>query len=150
MQTTLPDQFETIQQQLEEYRESINENTFEVQSLFDYLREIDMKLERLSQRIDHLQLAREAPLSISLNDMEKNIFLALYTEAIPLSFREIAVKANVPLSMVPECISSLVEKGLTFVRSFYNNKLFIQLDPKWKELQAKENVINLSLQNFID
>ena len=61
----------------------------------------------------------------------------------------IAVKADVPKSLIADCISSMVEKGINFVRSFYNDKLFLKLDPQFKEEQAKQNTINLSLHSFI-
>lgn len=151
-QTKLTDGFEQIQQQLDEHLSTINENTSEVQALFDYLKEIDTKLDKLSQRVETLQLSH-SPLQkkpISLTQIERQVFVALYTEETPLSHQEIAVKANLPLSLVPECISSLIEKGVQFIRSFYGDKLFLKIDPRFKELQAKENLVNLSLRTFIE
>ena len=67
-----------------------------------------------------------------------------------LSYLEIAQKAGLSASIVPECISSLIQKGIPFRRSFFENQLFLSLEPQFKELQAKENVVNLSLQSFME
>ncbi len=151
MQTRLTDKFEKIEQQLEEHLSTINENTFEVQSLFDYLQQIESKVDKLSERLEHLQLFKEQECqkSLTLNQIESQVFFALYTEESPLSFNEIAVKTNLPVSLIPECLSSLAEKGVPFARSFYGDKLFLKLDPKFKELQARQNIINLSLETFM-
>ena len=85
-----------------------------------------------------------------MNKVERKIFLILYTEEIPLSYKEIAIKAELPLMLVPESISTLINKGIPFKRTLYNNQLFLKLDPEFKELQAKENVVNLSLQSFME
>ncbi len=150
MQTKLPEEFERIQQQLDEHLSTINENTFEVQALFDYLRELDAKMEKISQRLDALQLAQpQFPDLVALTQAEQQVFLALYTEETPLCFQEIAVKAKVPFSLVQEILSRLTEKGIPLLRSYYGAKLFLKLDPRFKELQAKEGIVHLSLQSFV-
>ena len=144
----MPD--EDIKQLLEEHLIAINENTAEIQAMFDYLQEIEHKVERLAQRVDQLQLVTEKQaMPLALTHLEKKVFLALYVEETPLCYQEIAVKTNLPVSLIPECISSLVAKCIPLQRSFYNEKLFLKLDPKFKEMQAKENVVNLSLQSFL-
>ena len=147
-------EFTAIRKMLEEHLASINDNTTEVQALFDYLQELEIKFEKVSQRLDHVQLSLGMPkpkLSIApLNQMERKVFLVLYTGESLLTYQEIAVKAEVSVSVVPECISSLIQKGVPFRRSFFENQLFVGLEPGFKELQAKENIINLSLQSFME
>ncbi len=141
-----------LRQVLEEHLQAINENTTEIQALFDYLQEVERKVDILSQRIDVLQLSSPAtrPLLCSLTHTEQKIFSVLYTEESPLSYMEIANRARLPVSLVPEFISALVNKGIPLERSFFNDQLFLKLDMKFKELQAKENILNLSLQSFIE
>ncbi len=158
MQTKLDD-FPELKQEFEEHLSAINENTAEIQVLFDFLQQLEKKIDGLGQRLDSLQLALKenshnqaltGKREFALTAMEKKIFLALYTESTPLSFQEIAVKANLPASLVPECISTLIEKGIPLTKSFYNDRLFLTLEPQFKEWQARENVINLSLQSFME
>ncbi len=143
-----------LQQALEEHLTAINENTTEIQALFDYLHELEIKHEKLAQRLDRLQLSHTKVLRkqalLPLNHTEKKIFMALYTDDTPLSFIELAERSGVPLALLPECISALSNKGIPFVRSFVNTQMFVKLDPEFKELQAKENVVNVSLQAFFE
>lgn len=143
-----------MRKMLEEHLAAINDNTAEVQALFDYLQELEIKLEKISQRLDQTQLSLGIPkpkISIApLNQMERKVFLVLYTGENLLTYQEIAVKAELSVSVVPECISSLIQKGIPFRRSFFENQLFVGLEPGFKELQAKENIVNLSLQSFME
>lgn len=147
-------QLEFIKQALEEHLSAINDNSSEIQALFDYLHQLETKVELLSQRLDSLQLQGQPLVERhtvkSLNHIEKKVFLILYTETTPVTFSEIAAKIDMPLSLVPECVSSLVQKGVPLCRTYFNDQLFIALDVKFKELQAKENVVNLSLQSFME
>ena len=147
-------ELQKIFQALEEHLSAINENTSEVQALFDYLQEVELKVDRLSQRLDQLQLGdtkQTQKASIyPLNQIEKKVFLVLYTEEAPLTFQEVAQKANLAIPLIPECLSSLVQKGIPLHRSYCRDQLVFTLDKQFKELQAKENVVNLSLQSFMD
>ncbi len=155
VQRTLPGVFQEVRQQIEQqfddHRAAINENTTEIQAVFDYLREIEGKIDALGQRVEHMLLSEKpaAPKEVAVTTMERDIFMALYMEEVPLSYGEIALKCNIPVSCVPDGLTSLSAKGIPFVRTFYGEKLFVKLDPKFKELQAKENIVNLSLESFI-
>ena len=46
-------EFHQVKQALEEHLNSINENTTEIQALFDYLQEMEIKVEKMSQRLDN-------------------------------------------------------------------------------------------------
>ena len=147
-------EFKEIRNVLEEHLSSINENTTEIQTLFDYLQEMEIKIDRFSQRLDNIQLSVGNPLEKPdikpLDQEEKKVFLLFYTENMPLSYSEISLKAKIPISMVPDYISSLIEKNVPLLRSMINNQVFFKLSPSFKEIQAKENLVNLSLMSFID
>ena len=147
-------EFKDIRQALEEHLSAINENTSEIQALFDYLQEMESKVDKFAQRLDHLQTGMGEPIPKHyvqpLNQVEKKVFLTLYTDESPLSYDEIASRARVPGSMVPDCVSALIQKNVPLLRSMVNNKMFFKLSPTFKELQAKDNIVNLSLQSFIE
>lgn len=151
---TMKKEFNSFKRILEEHLTSINENTTEIQTLFDFLQELDMKVDRLSQRVEQAQLLQgqsiPKPAVSPLDQTERRIFLTLYTEEAPLSYQELSTKSGLPLSLIPENISSLVQKGIPFQRSLFNGTLFLKLDPAFKEQQAKENIVNLSLQSFME
>lgn len=142
-----------VKQTISEHLSAINENTSELQSFFDYLHELDQKFEKLSQRLDQLQLQiqlpKEKPYVAPLNSTEKKVFLALYTEEAPLNCLELSQKSEVPFSIIREHLASLAQKGIPLVRSFCNSQTFFQIDSSFKEWQAKENIITLSLDAFL-
>ncbi len=143
-----------VRKMLEEHLAAINDNTGEIQALFDYLQELEIRVDKLSRRLEFAQLdlglPRAKPEIMPLNQLECKVFLVLYTEEGMLSYLEIAQKSGLPASVVPECVSSLIQKGIPLRRSFFENQLFLSLEPQFKELQAKENVVNLSLQSFME
>jgi hypothetical protein len=147
-------EFSKIRLALEEHLSAINENSSEIQALFDYLQQLDNKIEKLSQRLDGVQMENsephdEFPSIVPLNQTEKKVFLTLYTEQLPLSHQEISSRARVPLSIVTECLSSLAEKCVPILRTMANGQIFVKLSPSFKERQAKENLVNLSLESFM-
>jgi len=146
-------EFHNVRNALEEHLSAINENTSEIQTMFDYLQELDLKIEKLSSRLDHLQLSQgcnlDKPEVESLNHTERKVFLTLYTEEQPLSFSEIGQRAELPNSLIPECISSISSKGIPLCRTFCNGQLFVNIDKNFKDVQAKEGLINLSLESFM-
>ena len=145
--------YDVIRTALEDHLKSINENSTEIQALFDYFKEFEIKVDRLSQRLDQLQLTNGQELEknfvLPLNKIEKKVFLVLYTEETPLSYDEIGQRSSQPTLLIPEIISSLTNKGIPFVRSFVNNQMFLRIDTRFKDRQAKENLVNLSLQSFM-
>ena len=145
--------FDQIRNALEEHLSAINDNTTEIQVLFDYLQEVETKVEKLNQRLDKMQMSLDQPLEKTtitpLNNTEKKIFLVLYTEEMNLTAEEIAKKTSLPITVVTECVSFLIQKNIPIHRSFCNQQFFFSLDRQFKELQAKENLINLSLQSFM-
>ena len=149
----MKDSLKNIKLALEEHLSSINDNSSEIQAIFDYVQQVEVKMDKISQRLDQLQMQDHCPhhTDVSpLNQMEKKVFLVLYTEEDPISFNEIAHKAEMSAALVPECVSSLGQKGIPLQRSYFKNQLFFQIHKDFKEIQAKENVVNLSLQSFME
>lgn len=152
MEEKLRNNLSLVKQTLSEHLSAINENTAELQSFFDYIQEIEQKIEKISERIDQLQLQKDLSPNKAyvapLNATETKIFLSIYTEHKYLSCPDISEKSGVPLSIIREHLASLAQKGVPLVRSFVNNQTYYQIEERFKEWQAKENVINLSLDSF--
>jgi len=129
--------FALIEQSLSEHLSAINENTAELQSFFDYIQELDQKLEKLSQRLDQIQLQmnvpNDKPYVAPLNPTEKKLFLVLYTEEAPLNCFDLSQKSGVPCSIIREYLATIVQKGVPLNRSFQNSHTYYQLSYKFKE-----------------
>ena len=74
--------------------------------------------------------------------------MVLYTSEFSLAIKDISEKIKMPLALVKEYLASLSRKGIPVMRSYSNKKLVVQIDPLFKEKQAKQNLVNLSLETF--
>jgi len=142
-----------IKEEIDEHLAAINENTQEIQTNFTFLLELDSKIDKLSQRMDKIELMLlDKPHKIEVKPLdhpEKQVFCVLYTEEAPLTYEDISNKTNFSSAMVREYISALIEKGIPLTKSYYQGRPFLKLDQDFKELQAKENLVNLSLMSYV-
>lgn len=154
--------FDKIRQEFEEHLQAINENTNEIASNFEYVSEIEAKLDRLSERVDKLQMFLESNSGIyitkrssfdvkRLSRKEQEVFLVVYTleeEKGNLTYRDIAEKLGISEQLTASYITSLIEKGVPIIKRYFNTTPHFRLDPDFKTLQAKENILQLSLEEF--
>lgn len=157
-------EFTKIKYELEEHLQSINENTNEIAANYEYICEIERKLDKLSERIDNIQMHLEPNLGIAiekqnnfevkrLGRMEQQVFLAIYTleeEKCGLTYGDIAKSLSISEHLAASYVTSMIEKGVPILKRYINSKPYLRLDPVFKTLQAKENILQLSLQEFLD
>ncbi|MBW2963415.1 winged helix-turn-helix domain-containing protein [Candidatus Woesearchaeota archaeon] len=145
--------FSQVKEEIDEHLAAINENTQEIQANFAFLLELDSKIDKLSQRLDKIEfMLSEEPQKIEvkpLNHPEKQVFCVLYTEEAPLTYEDISNRTGLSANLVREYISALIEKGIPLTKSYYQSRPFLKLDPEFKEMQAKENLVNLSLASYV-
>ena len=87
-----------------------------------------------------------------LNRREQEVFLVIYTleeEKGSLTYDDIAKKLDMSEQLASNYVTSLIEKGVPIIKRYLKSKPYLRLDPEFKTLQAKENILQLSLQEFI-
>ena len=154
-------EFWEMKQEFEEHLQAINENSNEIAANYEYICKIESKLDKLSERVDQIQIyLTESGISIAsnknfdvkrLNRREQEVFLVVYTledEKGGLTYADIAKKLGIPEQLASNYITSLIEKGVPILKRYINSKPYLRLDPEFKTLQAKENILQLSLQEF--
>lgn len=155
-------EFTKIKEEFEEHLQAINENTNEIAANYEYICELESKLDKLSERIDQIQMYLESNSSIvitkrnnfdvkRLNRREQEVFLVIYTledEKGGLTYQDIAEKLDISEQLAGSYITSIIEKGVPILKRYINSKPYLRLDPEFKTLQAKENILQLSLQEF--
>ena len=155
-------EFTRIKHEFEEHWQAINENTNEISANYEYTRELEIKLDKLSERVDQIQMYLESNSGIAvakrnnfdvkkLNRREQEVFLVIYTleeEKGSLTYEDIARKLNISEQLAGCYVTSLIEKGVPIMKRYFNSKPFLKLDPVFKTLQTKENILQLSLQEF--
>jgi len=149
-----------INEEFEDHLDSINENTNEIQANYEYLCEIDNKIEKLSEKLEEIQLilskmtGKKLEMQSSssyvkpLTRAEQQIFLVLYTSEKPISYMEMSKKLNISLTLIREHITNLIEKGVQIDKSYVKGRPHVILDKKFKDLQAKKNLVRLDQQRL--
>lgn len=139
----------------EEHLQAINENTNEIQSNYEYLCDVDAKLDKLAERIDKIQLFLKSNSNFvdepgiefdvkPLTRTEKEIFIVIYAledENGIVSYIDIARKTGLQYSLISNYITSMIEKGVPILKKYINNRPYFKLDQEFKTLQAKENLL---------
>jgi len=140
--------FSAVKEEMTQHLETINQNTNEVQACYEYLAELDAKLEKLSERLDRMELATADDLpvaqNICLTHREQEVFMILYTAEDPVTALDVARRLGLTVEMVDSYLSNISAKGVPILRSFLSGKVYHSLDLKFKQLQAKKNVLKIS------
>lgn len=144
--------FTSIKEEMADHLESINQNTNEIQSNYEFLCEIDSKIEKLNEKIEEIQmflfpeLASKKNYAIDqLTEREQEIFLVLYaSEDTTLTFHDIGRKTGLPSSLVKEYVKNLIKKGVPIIKTCSNDQISVSLGPDFKALQAKENIAKIN------
>lgn len=145
----LKKEVDSMRVELDDHLTAINENTNELQSNYEYLCELDKKIEKLSQRLEEIQLHVSTFLPhkdyeiAPLTKPEKDLFVVLYGSEKPLSYDELAANLSISENLAKSYVNILIEKGIPIILRFINSEPFVLLDPQFKELQAKNELIKL-------
>jgi predicted nuclease with TOPRIM domain len=147
--------FSQIQEEFEEHLAAINENTDEIQANCTSLYELDNKIAKLNDKIDEIynvlnnltgKNLRKKPSFEDIDPLttkEKTVFLNLYTELEPMTYADLAKKMNMPIELTRQYVINLMEKGIPIQRTYKNTRPYITLDPKFRNLQAKKNILKI-------
>ena len=157
LKSSLNKAFEQVKEQFEDHLESINENTNEIQGNFEYLCELDRKIDKLSEQVEQLNMlirkqqgldTEEKKFELKpLTKKEKEVFYALYilTEHKKCTtYREIARRTCFSENLVASYITSLIEKGIPVGKKYAHKTACLSLDACFRELQAKENIVGVN------
>lgn len=141
----LTDSLKKTTGEFDQHLDSINENTNEIQANYEYLCELDKKIQKLSERLDGLQhtyAESEKPVIKPLTVQEKRVFKKLLYAKKPLSYEEIAETLNANPSLVATYITSLIEKGVPVVKKYLSGQAFLTIDVDNKENLEESAIID--------
>ncbi len=145
--------FDALREELDDHRAAINENTNEIQANHEYIRSVEEKLDKLHARIEELFLlveGKKAEHKVEIQPLtkrEQEVFQALYIvgESIPfVSYKQLARKLGTSEALVSGFVTNLIEKGVPIIKKYDGGHAFVQLEPKFRQKQAKEVVIGLN------
>lgn len=151
---------EAFREELDDHRSAINENTNEIQAGHEYFEALNNKLDKLSSRLDELTIIVKGKKEVSkfkfapLTKREKEVFQTLFflCELAPYAtYREIARKLCTSESLTAQYITNMVEKGIPVMKKYHEGKVYLRIDPVFRDLQLKENIVGLNslLSNWV-
>jgi len=156
----LSNELQGLRQELDDHLTAINENTDEIEMNFSYLINIEKKVKHLENKMDKIifMLSKLVPETqeilpkkqINISDKEESVFSVLYSTPKALDCVQIAKQLRRSESYVRYSINALFSKGIPISKHIINKKTYFSLDLEFKELQCKENILNLSKTLTLD
>ncbi len=148
--------FEKIKEELEEHLQTINENTNEIASQYEYICQLEQKIETLTERVDELQLMVYGKVKMSqgigvseikqLTKDEQNVYVALsmlQEERGSVLYSDIAAWLRMAVPEIAVHIDALIQKKVPLLKRYINGKPYITIDADFKTMQAKENILQV-------
>lgn len=151
--TNLSQVLEAVREELDDHRESINENTTEIQTNHEFLAQLDEKMNKLTARIDELTLlvkGKQEDKNVkvkSLTKREKQVFQAIYKIGAMspfITYRDIAKALSTSEALVAQYVANIVEKGVPVVKRYSSSRVYLNLDKRFREKQAKHCVVGVN------
>lgn len=145
-----------VKEELDDHLDTINEDTNEIQSNFEYVRELDQKIEKLNEKIDMIfnvlkqekLVPEEKKFSIKrLTKKEKDIFYAMFTlteSKSYVTYKDIAKALKFTESLVANYVANLIEKGIPVVKKYSNRIVYIAIEKEFRDIQSKENIVGIT------
>jgi len=148
--------FSQIKEEFDDHLTSINQNTNEIQSNYELILVLEQKINKLAERIDKIQLFLQKfglPLEekqtfkpVNLSKREQEVFLVIYTKEElkgTVTYLDIARYTGLTEDLVASYVSNMIRKGVPIIKKYINNQVHLSLDPRFKAVQAKENILQL-------
>lgn len=156
MQNKIKDAFSKIKDELNDYRECLNQNTNEIQSNYEYICRLETKVDKLTERVDELSLfiqkltdtcpeKKSDKFSVStLTRKEQEVFMAIYISPKGATYSQIARKTGLTENLVICYITNLVAKGVPLIKQYLASDVMISIDEEFKQLQTQHNILQIS------
>lgn len=159
VETNIKNAFGEIKEEFSDHLKAINENTNEIQLNYEYLCEIENKVDKLTEKIDELSMffkhmnphflaEKDSKMdNLELTEREREVFFALYSieeEQGFASFEDISSRLNMPESFVQAYVSNLFEKGVPIIKNISGNSVTLTLEDGFKTRQRQENIVGIS------
>ena len=143
--------FERIKEEMDDHLTAINENTKEIQNVYDYIAKIEEKIEKLNEKIEGVQLLLSQLENIKnpkkINDLtlkQQEVFLILYTNKEFLSYEELSERTGFKVGKLKEIIKSLIKKGIPIIKKQQKDLELVKLDKTFRTLQTKSQIVEIS------
>ncbi|MFH1073164.1 MAG: hypothetical protein V1743_07090 [Nanoarchaeota archaeon] len=140
----------TIKEELDEHLDTINQNTSEIQQNYEYLAEIEGKIDKLSERLDAIEMMllperikKTVSARIELTHREQEVFMVIYAGE-RVTVRQIAKRLGFTEQMVQEYVENMISKGIPLIKELHTDEHIYLLEQHFKMVQAKQNILRIN------
>ncbi|GEM_PF-4162849 len=142
---------DTMRDELDDHRQTINENTTEIETVFEFLSALEAKFDNVQQLVERLALSLQEPQQLigALNRREKAVCQSLFLlgKTKPwVSCEELAKHCQISREVLAATLAGLVTKHVPVMKKYDHTRAYAQLAPSFREQQAKHNVIKADCQ----
>ena len=157
----LQEAFSQVKEEFEDHLDAINGNTNEIQSNHEFLVGIDQKISKVEERLDRITMFLERhgmePEQQHVFEVEKitkreqEVFLVLYTQEEAkgsVTYLDIARHTGLTEDLVANYVANMIAKGVPIRKQYLNNQAHFCLNPHFKAIQAKQNILQIEQQTL--
>ena len=137
--------FRKVKGELDDHISTINENTGDIQELNETVSQIDHKLDKLTERLDELELIVNPKFrntNFQLSKREQEVFMALYIGK-SLDLKGISKMLGFTTDMVNMYLINMISKGVPIQKELVDDVLVFSIASDFKDLQARRNILNI-------
>ena len=146
--------FSKIKEELDDHLESINQNTLEIQSNFEYVSRLSSRIDKLSQKIESIEMMLKQNIALPKEEVstvlitrEEEEVLALLLDSSAknslVDYQQIANKLNISNLYSASLVSSLISKGIRIEKKHNAGMVLLELDRDFFENNMKYSILTL-------
>lgn len=152
MESSLKESFRLTRDELDDHRESINQNTNEIQTNYEYLCKLESKLNKITERLDELSMffkqlngQEKRKFTVSqLTRKEQEVFLVIYMNE-GVTVKDLSRRLAITPELGESYLGNLITKGIPIIRKRIAGTVeLIEIDSEFKAIQAKENILRIN------
>jgi septal ring factor EnvC (AmiA/AmiB activator) len=144
--------FSKIKEEFDDHLESINQNTIELQSIFEYLSRLNDKMDKLSSRIDSMESSERKEkkskevMTVVLTREEEEVLAMLISNSSKkklVTYDLIAKNIDITPVYAANIITGLLEKGIPIEKRHLNGTVLLEIDRSFHDRQLQYNIITM-------
>ncbi len=153
MKENLKGAFGKIKEELNDHRDTLNQNTNEIQSNYELICKLESKIDKMEERLDELSLfvqqnnedsSSEKYVVSELTRKEQEVFMTIYTSEQGTTYHQIARKMGLTEDVVVCYVTNIIAKGVPIVKRYLPNGVMVFLDEEFKKVQAQQNILKIN------
>ncbi|MBU1976230.1 MAG: hypothetical protein KKG59_07550 [Nanoarchaeota archaeon] len=141
---------QAMRDEFDMHLDTINQNTDEIQQNYEYLAQIENKIDKLVERMDAIEMSMarssgKLPANkINLTHREQEIFIVLYSSPDRITRKMISQRLGFTEDMVDAYLGNIIAKGVPVLKQIVDGNTHFFLDHDFRQMQAKQKIIPIS------